>query len=90
MSQFITFCVRAHSLPLNTISNVTLRRGEKTRDKDDKTSLKSKRPPVEVGAASHGVVCEMLLAFLISEVLQRVGPQQVAHGSVCWGLLESV
>lgn len=46
--------------------------------------------PVEVGASSHRVVCEMLLTLLVTKVLQRVGPQQVAHGSVRWRLLESV
>lgn len=29
-------------------------------------------PPVEVGAASHSVVCEVLLAFLIPKVFQGV------------------
>lgn len=46
--------------------------------------------PVEVGAASHRVVCEMLLALLVAEVLQGVGPEQVAHRAVSWGLFESV
>lgn len=48
------------------------------------------RSPVEVGAAAHGVVCEMLLALLVAEVLQRVGPEQVAHGPVRRRLLEAV
>lgn len=46
--------------------------------------------PVEVGAASHCVVCEMLLALLVPKVLQRVGPQQVAHRAVRRRLFESV
>lgn len=52
--------------------------------------LSKLRSPVEVGAASHRVVREMLLTLLVAEVLQGVGPQQVAHGSVRRRLFESV
>ena len=50
----------------------------------------SRFSPVEVGAASHRVVREMLLTLLVAEVLQGVGPQQVAHGPVRRRLFESV
>lgn len=48
------------------------------------------RLPVEIGAASHCVVCEVLLALLVPKVLQRVGPQQIAHRPISWRLFESV
>ena len=57
---------------------------------DMKRTETSRYSPVEVGAASHCVVCEMLLALLVPEVLQRVGPQQVTHRSVRRRLFESV
>jgi len=45
---------------------------------------------VEVGASAHAVVAEVLGRLLVAEVLQRVGPQQVAHGAEGRGLLEAV
>lgn len=50
----------------------------------------SDNSPVEVGTASHCVVCEMLLALLVPKVFQGVGPQQITHRSVRWRLFESV
>lgn len=46
--------------------------------------------PVEVGAASHRVVAEIFLGFLVAEVLQRVGPQQVTHGPESGRLLKPI
>lgn len=46
--------------------------------------------PVEVGAASHCVVAEVFLGFLIAEVFQGIRPQQVTHGPKSWWLLEPI
>lgn len=46
--------------------------------------------PVEVGAAPHCVVAEIFLGFLVAKVLQRVGPQQVTHGSESRRLLKPI
>ncbi len=45
---------------------------------------------VEVGAPPHRVVREVFRVLLVAEVLQRVGPQQVAHGAERRGLLEAI
>ncbi len=45
---------------------------------------------VEVGAAAHAVVAEVLRVLLVAKVLQGVGPQEVAHGPERGGLLEAV
>lgn len=46
--------------------------------------------PVEIGAASDGVVGEMLHGLLVAVILRRIGPEQVAHGAEGWRLLEPV
>lgn len=53
-------------------------------------SVRSSASPVEVGAASHRVVAEIFLGFLVAKVLQRVGPQQVTHGPESRRLLKSI
>lgn len=46
--------------------------------------------PVEVRAASHRVVAEIFLGFLVAKVLQGIRPQQVAHGPESRRLLEPI
>jgi len=44
--------------------------------------LTAGRVAEEVGAATDRVVGEELIGFLIAKVLQRIGPEEVAHGSI--------
>lgn len=46
--------------------------------------------PVEVGATPHGVVWKVFGVLLVAKVLERVGPEQVAHGTERRRLLEPV
>lgn len=44
--------------------------------------LTAGRVTEEVGAPAHRVVREELVGLLVAKVLQRIGPEQVAHGPV--------
>ena len=37
--------------------------------------------PIEVGTTPNGVVGKVFGVFLVAEILERVGPEQVAHGT---------
>jgi hypothetical protein len=52
--------------------------------------LRVRLPPVEIGASPDRIVGEVLGVLLVAEVLQRVGPQQVAHRAERGRLLEPV
>lgn len=45
---------------------------------------------VEEAAASDGVMGEMLVCFLVAVVFEGIGPEEVAHGTERWWLLEAV
>lgn len=44
----------------------------------------------EVGTTSHRIVWKEIRTLLIPEILQRIGPQQITHGSIGWRLPEAI
>lgn len=76
-----------------------LQGGSKIKDEDEETEMQviilqvtdtKEDTPVEVRAASDAVVSKMLSRFLVPELVERVGPEQVADRAKSGRLLESV
>lgn len=52
--------------------------------------FKGKKLPVEVGTTPNGVVRKVFGILLVAEILERVRPEQVAHGAEGGGLFEPI
>ena len=45
---------------------------------------------IEIWTSSDRIMREVLRVFLISKIFQWIRPQQITHGTKCWGLLEAI